>query len=190
MSATFLPHDWFPLPLPDNVVLGEGSWLYSTFALRHFQSRRPRGLAVGRNTGVYIHSFFDVGPDGVVEIGDFCTISGPTFSTDSRIQVGDRVLISEEVVIADHFAAVPPSAAGRAPCGTTDPILIGDDCWIGSRAVILSGARLGTGVIVGAGAVVDFEVPPYAIVAGNPARVVGWARPGGGRPETPDREGC
>ena len=45
--------------------------------------------------------------------------------------------------------------------------------------MLLSGARLGKGVIVGAGAVVDFCVPDYAIVAGNPARVVGWARPEG-----------
>jgi acetyltransferase-like isoleucine patch superfamily enzyme len=43
--------------------------------------------------------------------------------------------------------------------------------------VLLPGARLGDGVIVGAGAVVDFEVPPYAVVAGNPARIVSWARP-------------
>ena len=50
--------------------------------------------------------------------------------------------------------------------------VIGPDCWIGHGALILPGARLGPGVIVGAGAVVAGEVPAYAIVAGNPARVV------------------
>jgi virginiamycin A acetyltransferase len=50
--------------------------------------------------------------------------------------------------------------------------VIGPDVWIGHGALILPGARLGAGVIVGAGAVVGGEVPPYAIVAGNPARVI------------------
>ena len=49
---------------------------------------------------------------------------------------------------------------------------IGHDVWIGHGALILPGARLGHGVIVGAGAVVAGAVPDYAIVAGNPARVV------------------
>lgn len=53
------------------------------------------------------------------------------------------------------------------------PIEIQDNVWIGARAVILGGARIGEGSIVGAASVVDFEVPPYSIVAGNPARVVG-----------------
>ncbi|MGL4281113.1 MAG: CatB-related O-acetyltransferase, partial [Albidovulum sp.] len=50
--------------------------------------------------------------------------------------------------------------------------VIGPDCWIGHGALILPGARLGPGVIVGAGAVVAGEVPPYAVVAGNPARPI------------------
>ncbi|MDN5787800.1 CatB-related O-acetyltransferase [Pseudorhodobacter sp.] len=49
---------------------------------------------------------------------------------------------------------------------------IGHDCWIGHGALILPGTRLGAGVIVGAGAVVSGDVPDYAIVAGNPARVI------------------
>ena len=50
--------------------------------------------------------------------------------------------------------------------------VIGPDCWIGHGALILPGSRLGAGVIVGAGAVVSGDVPAYAIVAGNPARVI------------------
>jgi virginiamycin A acetyltransferase len=49
---------------------------------------------------------------------------------------------------------------------------IGHDVWIGHGALILPGARIGSGAIIGAGAVVAGEVPPYAIVAGNPARVI------------------
>ncbi len=51
-------------------------------------------------------------------------------------------------------------------------ILIGNDCWIGARAIILSGSTIHNGAVIGAGAVVSGEIPPYAIVVGNPARVI------------------
>ena len=44
MSEEYLPHDWFPRPLPSNVRLGEGTWLYSTFAFLHYESEQPCGL--------------------------------------------------------------------------------------------------------------------------------------------------
>jgi acetyltransferase-like isoleucine patch superfamily enzyme len=58
-------------------------------------------------------------------------------------------------------------------------VAIGRNAWIGARAILLGGADIGEGAIVGAGAVVDFPVPAFAIVAGNPARVVGSAPPKG-----------
>ena len=51
-------------------------------------------------------------------------------------------------------------------------MIIGNDVWIGVGAIILSGVKIGSGAIIGAGAVVVKDVPPYAIAAGNPARVV------------------
>lgn len=56
--------------------------------------------------------------------------------------------------------------------GTLPDTVIGHDVWLGDGAVILPGARIGNGVIVGAGAVVGGSVPDYAIVAGNPGRVL------------------
>jgi acetyltransferase-like isoleucine patch superfamily enzyme len=54
-----------------------------------------------------------------------------------------------------------------------DPItVIGHDVWIGRAAIILSGVQVGNGAVVGAGAVVTKNVPPYAVVAGNPARLI------------------
>jgi len=49
---------------------------------------------------------------------------------------------------------------------------IGSDCWVGDNSVILAGAKLGNGCVVGAGSFVTSDVPPYAIVVGNPARVI------------------
>ena len=54
---------------------------------------------------------------------------------------------------------------------TKGPILIGHDVWIGERATIMSGCEIGTGSIIGAGAVVARNIPPYSIAVGNPARV-------------------
>lgn len=173
-----LEHDWFPRPLPANVVLGPRSWFYSSYAFLHYRSRRPVGLKVGHDTGIYINTHFDVGPDGEVEIGDYCTLAGPTIATNARVTIGSHVLVSHDVFIADTPFAVPPGKGGRAAAPTArSHIVIGDNAWIGTRAVLLAGTRLGEGAIVGAAAVVTIEVPPFAIVAGNPAKIVGWARP-------------
>ncbi len=50
--------------------------------------------------------------------------------------------------------------------------IVGSDCWIGDNSVVLAGRKLGHGCVVGAGSVVTKDVPPYAIVVGNPARVI------------------
>ncbi len=179
-----LAHDWWPQPLPANVVLGERSWIYSSYAFLHYRSRRPAGVRIGHDSGLYMGTFLDLGPNGEVEVGNFCTLAGPTISANSRVVIGDYALISFQVVIADSFAAVPSAQDGdwftNSTGAANDPpttIVIGENVWIGARAVLLPGARIGEGAIIGASAVVDFEVPPYAIVAGNPARVVSWARP-------------
>ena len=56
----------------------------------------------------------------------------------------------------------------------TKPIIVNEDVWIGSRVILTQGVNVGRGAIVGAGSVVRTNVPPYAIVAGNPAKVVGF----------------
>jgi acetyltransferase-like isoleucine patch superfamily enzyme len=175
-----LPHDWFPRELPSNVFIGERSWCYSSYSFLHYRSRNPQGVTIGKDSGIYHGSFFDLGPEGRVEIGDYCTLVGVIISTNGRVVIGDYAFLAHEVVLADSFAARPwVDGAGRESDGEEAPeawIEIGENSWIGARAVLLGGARVGEGAIIGAAAVVDFQVPPYAIVAGNPARIVGWAK--------------
>ncbi|UBK27605.1 maltose O-acetyltransferase [Clostridium perfringens] len=58
--------------------------------------------------------------------------------------------------------------------GNTDEkqVKIGDGCWIGARVIILPGVTIGKGVVIGAGAVVSKNIPDYAVVVGNPAKII------------------
>jgi acetyltransferase-like isoleucine patch superfamily enzyme len=175
--SRFLEHDWFPEPLPENVVLGERTWLYSTFAFRHYRSRRPIGVQAGHDTGLYNGTFFDLGPAGEVSIGNYCTLVGAIICSNRRVEIGDYVFIAHEVVIADSFAAVPGgdqygAHQQQVKHPVRSSIVIGENVWIGARAILLGDVTIGEGSIVGAAAVVDFAVPPYHVVAGNPARIV------------------
>jgi acetyltransferase-like isoleucine patch superfamily enzyme len=167
-----LEHDWFDEPLPQNVDLGERNWLYSSFAFRHYRSKRPWGLKSGHDTGLYNGTFFNLGPTGEVVIGNYCALVGAIICCNGRVEIGDYAFIAHEVVLADSFTAVPFFSDDEVSEPETS-ISIAENVWIGARAVLLKGTQLGKGSIVGAGTVVDFEVPAYSIVAGNPARVVG-----------------
>ena len=109
---------------------------------------------------------FPFSPERLV-IGRFCQIAnGARFITASANHRYDGISTYP-------FAIFDGDPAGRPSMPTHFPdTVIGNDVWIGDGATILPGARLGSGVIVGARAVVSGEVPDYAIVAGNPARVV------------------
>jgi acetyltransferase-like isoleucine patch superfamily enzyme len=171
-----LPHDWFPRPLPPNVTIGPRSWVYSAFAFLHCHSRRPCAVAVGHDSGVYHGTFFELGPAGEVEVGNFCSVVGAVIRTDQRVVIEDYALVAHEVVIADRIAPIPPSEDEPQPGAPPLAVAIRRNAWVGARAILLGGADIGDGAIVGAGAVVDFAVPPFAIVAGNPAQVVGSTR--------------
>lgn len=100
-------------------------------------------------------------------LGRFCQIAnGVSFITASANHRHDGIS-------SFPFAIFSGPREGRASMPGPGPDTVaGDDVWFGSGATILPGARIGSGAIIGAGAVVAGEVPPYAIVAGNPARVV------------------
>jgi len=132
--------------------------------------------------------------DGTVEVyrSGRLTVGRSFFLGRSRlycahsVTIGDYVLVSDQVTIMD--SNLHPTRAsrrrviadawsqGRFPDVYLDvpgsPVVIGDDVWIGYGAAILKGVTLGQGVIVGAGAVVTSDVPPWTVVAGNPARVI------------------
>lgn len=90
-----------------------------------------------------------------------------------RIIVGDDVLFGPDVLVtAASYRYNDGQPVTRQMMDEAD-VVIGDDVWFGTRVVVLPGVRIGDGAIVAAGAIVKDHVPPMAIVAGQPARVVG-----------------
>ena len=141
-------------------------------------------MAVRRN--VKFGRKFHVGPGSVLwaptslVIGtDVYVGKNVTIQVDGRI--GDGVLIANCVGIvgrSDHDMNQIGSTVrrsrwvGDSPRELSRETIIGSDVWIGYGAVVLSGVRVGDSAIVAAGSVVTENVPPNAIVAGNPARVI------------------
>ncbi|MEM9577591.1 MAG: CatB-related O-acetyltransferase [Pseudomonadota bacterium] len=110
---------------------------------------------------------FEFSPE-TLTLGKFCQIAdGVTFITASANHRYDGISSFPFAIFGGGPMQDRPSMPGPGPDTT-----LGHDVWIGQGARILPGATIGNGVIIGAGSVVAGTVPDYAVVAGNPARIV------------------
>jgi maltose O-acetyltransferase len=87
-------------------------------------------------------------------------------------------LVAPEVVFLDQTHKADTMEIPMVNQGAVEfpPTIVEDDVWIGIRAIIMPGLRIGKGAIIGAGAVVTKDVPPFAVVGGVPARVIKWRK--------------
>jgi maltose O-acetyltransferase len=152
--------------LPDSTGPGGSVWRGIRLALA-----RRMLLSVGEGANIEKGAMFNrhriVSLGHRSGIGIDCRLYGP-------VQIRDDVMMGPEVVIyasSHDYSDVDTPMIGQGR-QTDRPVLIDSNVWIGTRAIILPGVRIGEGAIVGAGAVVTRDVPEYAVVAGNPARVV------------------
>jgi galactoside O-acetyltransferase len=133
-----------------NLSIGEGTCIESDCTLL------CPGAPMTLGTGCYLNRNVRLGSNG-----------------SASFTMGDNVMIGPNVVMDtsrhnDARIDIPMKAQGLSYA----PIIIGDDVWIGANVVITCGITVGRGSIVGAGAVVTRDVPPYSMVAGVPARVI------------------
>jgi maltose O-acetyltransferase len=139
--------------------------------LRNFYYRNILGIAIGRRSHISMHQFITGYYTGCsLSIGDNTVINRSCY-LDGRtgILIGNNVNISFQcsIITLQHEAK---SLDFHCIAGI---VRIDDHAWIGARAIILPGVTIGEGSVVGAGAVVTMDVPPYTIVAGTPARKIG-----------------
>jgi acetyltransferase-like isoleucine patch superfamily enzyme len=113
-----------------------------------------------------------IGDGSKIRIGKCCKISEDVFLQGAII--GDYVMIGPNTAILTKSHQHESTDIPMVKQGETEDRIpvIEDDVWIGRNAIILPGLRIGAGSIVGAGAVVTSDVPPYSVVGGVPARMI------------------
>jgi UDP-2-acetamido-3-amino-2,3-dideoxy-glucuronate N-acetyltransferase len=148
------------------------------------------GVTVGPRTSVWHRAVLRNG----ASLGAECVIGRDAF-IDEGVHLGDRVKVQNGALVYhgvtvgngvfigpgailtnDRFprAITPEGELARADDWTVSPIELADGCSIGAGAVVVAGTKIGRFATVGAGAVVTHDVPDHALVAGNPARRLGW----------------
>lgn len=136
------------------IVMAKGSRLgrFGTVTMTSRLSLFGEGLVIGRDSG--IGDFFHIGASGGVEIGDD-VIVGPHLLIHSQEHSFD----AKELPIRNQ--------------GTVEePVVVGSDCWIGSRVTLLSGSVLGPRTVVASGSVVKGSFPGGVIIGGIPAKII------------------
>ena len=134
----------------------------------------PRSVYVGQNCLIceQVQISAENGWGGL-KVFDNVQINRAAFlDVTGGLEIGSGALISAEALIYTHDHGHDPRSA-PSQC----PKTIAEDVWVGARAIVMPSChQIGRGAIIGAGAVVVKDVPAFAIVAGNPAQVVGWRK--------------
>jgi maltose O-acetyltransferase len=111
--------------------------------------------------------------ESVITVGANTQMSNNvTVMAMGKISIGAHCLIGDMTSIIDcDFHEIEPSKRGEG-VGPVEPVIIGNNVWIGSRALILRGVAIGDNSVIGAGSVVTKSIPPNSLAVGIPARVV------------------
>jgi UDP-2-acetamido-3-amino-2,3-dideoxy-glucuronate N-acetyltransferase len=151
--------------LEDGVTIGAGSAVWQRAQVRS-------GARIGAECVIGRDAFIDEG----VSIGDRVKIQNGALVYNG-VTVEDGVFIGPGAILTNDRNPRALTSAGdlaRAADWTVSPILLNHGSSIGAGAIVVAGCDIGRFAMVGAGAVVTHDVPAHALVAGSPARVIGW----------------
>jgi len=131
--------------------------------------------------GTLVQGNVRIGSDSSLQA--YCCIVGykNDAAGDGSIIIGNGVRIAPHVVMvaANHVFDNPDIPIHKQGL-RRKPIVIEDDCWLGARVNVTAGVTIGRGSVIGGGAVVTRDIPPYSIAVGVPARVIGSRKKDGG----------
>ncbi|WP_336213890.1 acyltransferase [Nonomuraea sp. LPB2021202275-12-8] len=127
----------------------------------------PAGFRMGDDCYIAAHAYVT----GTFHAGDHCTVN-PFTVVRGTVTMGDGVRIGAHTSILGFNHSMEPDRPVHRQPVTERGITIGDDVWIGSNVVIVDGVTVGSHAVIGAGSVVTRDVPAWAVVAGNPARLL------------------
>jgi len=136
------------------------------YSLRHLFLKKICKIKIGKDSSIHMNCFI-TGKN--LEIGNNTVINRQSY-LDGRagIKIGNNVNVSHQVLI-QSLTHDPQSP--KFGC-LIKPVIIKDNVWIGTRAIILPGVTIEEGAVIGAGSIVTKNIPPYTIAVGNPARVI------------------
>lgn len=108
------------------------------------------------------------------DVGKFCSISGET-----KIGMGTHTLdkISTSPIFTEAKNGTKHSWVKVSAINPFKRVKVGNDVWIGVRTMVMGGVTIGDGAVIGAGSIVTKDIPPYAVVAGVPAKVIRYRFP-------------
>ena len=140
------------------------SWLY--FHLK-FRNVEYKGFVrIMKGTKFNKSYKFKLGHN--VQFGIGCHLDAPAKISDNVLFAGNVTILGKNA----HTFDTPCKTIWSGERGDTPPVIIEDDVWIGFGSIIMSGVTIGAGAVVAAGSVVTKDVPPCAIVGGNPAKII------------------
>ena len=141
-------------------------------------SLKLMGVKFGKNLTAFFVTTIE-SPENI-EIGDNVWMSkNVAFYATNGITLGNDITIAKDVsfISTNHQFRSRLIKINKQGMETKlPPIVVGDDVWIGEKAIILKSVTIGEGAVVGAGSVVTKDVPPYSVVVGNPAHVVAYRK--------------